>query len=87
MGIDVYLRWELMTDEELARRLQDEEDARADEEDARRAARTREAQRSGAQMLVGKKLTYSCGDDKWNEEPVRLRVEDEPKRQAALVGG
>lgn len=86
----------MLSDEELARRLQAEENARADEEDARRAtleiagraAAAREArdQASNAtsDVLVGTKLTYSCGDDKWNEEPVRLRVEEEPFQEGGM---
>ena len=82
----------MMTDEEFARRLQAEENARAAEEAAieveRRAAGAPESRgeqgHSVSDILVGTKLTYSCFDDKWNSEPVRLRVEEEPFQEGGM---
>lgn len=78
-----------MTDEEFARQLQAEENRLAEEEDARRReadvrASTRNRGASESEMLVGTKLTYSCQDDKWNTESVRIKVEAEPFQEGGM---
>ena len=77
------------SDEELARLLQAEEQRLADDEDAAAESRVRQRSSSTAQdaastMYLGTKETYDCSVDKWNAEPVRIRVENEPFQEGGM---
>lgn len=88
-----------MTDEELARALQEEEDRLAEAEDSAiatwgghgpigsgddRPAGSNHNGGGGSNVLVGTKSTYECGADKWNTEKVRLRVDAEPFQEGGM---
>ena len=71
-----------MTDEELARALQDEEDCLAEEDRALGNFAGGGGNGGGGgggprgpSLLVGTKSTYECGSDRWNTESVRLSVD------------